>query len=133
VRFNLVSDTVRDNCINTIRGLNLGEKWQVIIEPYKKNRTNNQNRLYWSWINILSNHFGLSSDDMHDTLAARLLGYRTIEFQGKAMLIRKSTAKLTTAEFTAYMDTVAALALYEGMTLPHGFVEDLNGEYNIGA
>lgn len=92
--------------------------YSVTIREPKKSRSINQNKYYWTLVNILSPHTGYSPDDLHDVLKVKFLGVREIQFKGNTYLIAKSTAGLTTKEFTEYLDKVHALGLELGVTLP---------------
>lgn len=111
----------KKKCTDLIGTLNTAEKWAVIIEPYKKKRSNNQNRLYWAWIRILSTHLGMSDEELHEVLAGKFLGYKEIKFRGEMRIIRKSTTQCTPLEFTEYMDKILAFSMLEGVQLPHDF------------
>lgn len=107
--------------LDYIGKMNTAEKWAVTVAPFKKRRSNNQNRLYWAWIRILGTHFGMEDDELHEVIAGKFLGYKEMFFMGEYRIIRKSSASLTTAQFKEYMDMVFSLALAEGIALPHDF------------
>ena len=116
--FILLDDMRRDNALAYIRALNLGKKYSVEVKEYRKNRSNSQNRLYWSWVNIIAKDTGYDPDDMHDTFKQRFLGVEEKIVFGEAVYIAKSTAKLTTQEFTAYLERIEQTAMEMGMNLP---------------
>lgn len=124
--FILIDDARRDNCLNYIRGLNLGKRMQVEIKPYRKNRSQAQNRTMWAWINTLADHTGYSPDELHEMFKQRFLGFHHKEIMGETVLIAKSTTKLSTHEFAEYMNKIEAVAAQMGVQLPipddYGFV-----------
>lgn len=77
------------------------DDWFVVeIHKAKQKRSLKQNAYYWGVVvSILSDHTGYTSDETHQELARMFLGY---ENNGK--LFVRSTAKLNTVEFEAYME-----------------------------
>ena len=67
---------------------------------------------------ILGDETGLTKDDMHATFSIRLLGPEVFDVDGKQYVRAKSTTKLTTKEFSAYLDLISATAMAMGVTLP---------------
>ena len=117
--FILLDDMRRDNALAYIRALNLGKKYSVEVKEYRKNRSNSQNRLYWSWVNLIAKDTGYEPDELHETFKQRFLGTEERVVFGKPVKIAKSTAKINTQEFTAYLDRIEQTALAMGMRLPH--------------
>lgn len=113
---------IRDNdtkkgCIDHIQSLD--GVYRVTIEPYKKNRSNAQSRLYWMWLGIIGDDTGNSPENLHEILKLKFLGTEKINSLGYSIEIPKSTTKLTTQEFTDYLDKIEALALSIDIRLPH--------------
>lgn len=46
---------------------------EVIIQEHKKDRSVEQNQLYWRWIGVISEEWGWSKDEVHDNLRRRFL------------------------------------------------------------
>lgn len=111
--------SIKANAIALINSLNPGRTYCIEIKEYRKNRSNAQNRLYWMWINLLAKDIGYEAEDLHETFKARLLGTEEKLVFGQSTLIAKSTTKLTTEEFTHYLEKIEQLALTMGMRLPH--------------
>ena len=92
---------------------------QVEIKPYKKNRSTSQNRLYWMWLNFLSEHTGSTPDELHQEMKVRFLGVEHIEVKGVHLILPKSTTTLTTKEFaTLILEPLESLAIELGCALP---------------
>jgi hypothetical protein len=117
--FILRDEPRRESCINYLRAMNLnGRLLEVNIKPYKKSRSNAQNRLLWSWYNELEDVTGYKADDLHELLKVRFLGTEEKEIWGEKLTVAKSTTKLTTTEFTEYLEKVEMLANELNITLP---------------
>lgn len=93
--------------------------WDIQIVQHKKSRSVAQNKLMWLWLGILSTETGNTPDDLHEILKVKFLGVETRMIMGTEIAIAKSTAKLSTKEFTAYLDRIEVLASSIGIRLPH--------------
>ena len=75
-----------------------GARVVVQINEAQDVRSNQQNKLWWAWINILSDELGYSSVEMNETLKYKFLLFEeTIE--GETHQVIKSTSTLTKTEF----------------------------------
>ena len=118
--FILKSPEIRNNAINFINALNIDHReYSVEVKQYRKNRSNAQNRLLWSWIGIISDETGYTPDELHEYLKTRLLGVEEKTIMGHDIFIPKSTTKLTALEFTQYLEKIEMLAMEMGINLPH--------------
>ncbi len=124
MHFRTVNEDVKQNAIKAIQGLE--GVWDIRIEKYKKDRTKAQNSLMWLWLGIISNDTGESPENLHNIFKLRFLGTEKIQSMGYSIEIPKSTTKLTTQEFTDYLDKIEGLALSIDIRLPHP--EDLYRE-----
>lgn len=114
--FILRSETIKANCLNTIRGFN--DVWVVEIKPYKSKRSRDQNSMYWAWMNIIGREIGQHKDDMHRTFSIRLLEPELFVVDGRQYVGAKSTTKLSVAEFSEYLQKIEAVAMEMGIRLP---------------
>jgi hypothetical protein len=117
VYFKTVNDDVKNNAIKAIQGLE--GVYSIEITKYKKDRTASQNKLMWMWLGIISNDTGESPENLHNIFKLRFLGTEKIQSMGYSIEIPKSTTKLTTQEFTDYLDKIEGLALSIDIRLPH--------------
>jgi hypothetical protein len=117
VYFKTVNDDVKQNAIKAIQGLE--GVYDITITKYKKDRTASQNKLMWLWLGIISNDTGESPENLHQVFKLRFLGTEKIQSMGYSIEIPKSTTKLTTQEFTDYLDKIEGLALSIDIRLPH--------------
>lgn len=92
---------------------------KITVEPYKPNRSLAQNKLYWKWINQIAEHLNEalgqqgSAEEWHEVIAEKLLPMKFNKITGKPR--RASTSKLTTKQFTSYLET---LEHYIGLHYP---------------
>jgi hypothetical protein len=103
-------DTQRARAIEVIRAT--PEDHEVVIRPHKSKRTLDQNALYWKWLDIIRLHIAdstgqfYSAEDLHEFFKSRFTQARTVEVGGDVATVRRTTTKLNTAEFSAYMEAV---------------------------
>lgn len=97
--------------------LDKSKRWRVVIEPYVRKRTKNQNNLYWQWCSLIADETGNDKDDIHEYLLAKFCPSKTVV--GGEEVTRESTRLLNTVEMKAYMDKVLAWAARDmNITLP---------------
>lgn len=119
MKFKITSSKDRDAVKEYIDRLPEGKVYNVDITARLSKRSNDQNRLYWLWLNCLAKELGYSPDEMHAVFAHKYLGadYETV--CGETILIIPSTRKLDSAQFTTYLDKIKLFAANElGVVLP---------------
>lgn len=100
----------RERLRKYLAGLPDGPGW-LVIDRMRKQRSDNQNRYYWGVaIEILSEHFGYTKDEMHSAL--RLMFLRVPGADGKPDTI-KSTTDLDTIGFEEYLSQIRDWAIIE--------------------
>ena len=126
ITYLLASDHLTAQALATIRELPRDGSWQVVVAPYRRNRSLAQNRLYWLWLKVIADHVfettgqQVSDEDMHEWFKARFLGTRIVEVNGEAVRAAKSTRTLSVAEFSQYLERIDHFAAeHLGLTLPH--------------
>lgn len=109
----------RQFALNFIQALHFNNESpiEITIKPYKKNRSLEQNALYWKWCAIIGNETGYSKDDMHWFFMNTFLEPELIEINGK-VIERLSTSKLKVSEMSHYLSQISAWAAQAGMTMP---------------
>ncbi len=80
-----------------------GQRIELTIRKERHIRSLSQNSLYWGVIiEILSGNFGYDKEEMHEALK-----FKFLKKHGDTDLVTVgSTAKLSTAEFTNYIDEI---------------------------
>ena len=90
-----------DGLINFTDGTNI----VVEIKEAEDSRTNNQNKLWWKWMQILGDFWGLSRNEAHDLCKVKFLK-KEILINGEKIDKLQSTTTLTKAEFNLLMNDV---------------------------
>jgi len=98
-----------------------GKRFELTLQKERHARTLSQNAYYWGVvIEILRNHFGYESDEMHEALKFKFLK----KFEDSDLVTVGSTAKLSTVEFCEYIDRIMEWAASE-----HRIIIPTAGEY----
>lgn len=125
------NDRDRARLLDFIGGLDLSKGgYRLSITPAKTSRSLAQNRLLWSWNNLiqqhLAEHFGqvASSEEWHDILVSRLCPseVRVVELpDGQKLKVgRARTSKFTVEQMGDYLDRLDAYCAESlQLLLPH--------------
>ena len=98
--------------------INLDKPWSVEIKPYVKNRSNEQNRLMWSWHVIMADHFALTKNKTHHVIMEELLAPINWEYNGKTYEVY-STKVMNVKQMTDFLNMYHAWAQTDhGVNLP---------------
>ena len=91
-----------------------GKKLEIVVKEWKETRSNAQNRLMWSWFQILEDDSGQPKEDYHDYFKKQFL-CRVIKIRGKLEKVVGSTAILNTKEMSEHLEKIreAAATLFE--------------------
>lgn len=95
--------------------------WHVSVKKYARPRSNNQNRLYWSWLRVLAaeSESGHTEEEFHAYFKMRFLALKECEVFGQQFVTPVSTTGLNTAEMTEYLNKVHLFAAENGVSLPY--------------
>lgn len=116
------TEQMRQRALEVIQELDLEKPWQIEIKRYQKNRSLQANALYWKWLSIIHNETGQDKDDVHEVMMRKFLEPRIVHRSpgaesGPAFEVY-STRRLTTAQFSEYLDKIHAWASSFGIHLP---------------
>ena len=107
----------REHAIERIQALNIENVWEVSIKPYKRNRSIEQNNLYWKWLTIIANDTGYTTDEMHEEMMRQHLTPHCVNTPSGVVDVY-STKKLKVKEMTAYLEAIGMTAARMGIALP---------------
>jgi len=110
----------RDEAIRRLNAINYGpdNPVEVVIRSYKKNRSLEQNNLYWDWLSLIGKTLGYTKDEMHETLMRRFL--KPVVTEGPdGPMETYSTKRLKVEEMSEYLNHIDRQAAELGIRLPH--------------
>ena len=84
----------------------------VSSEPWHRQRSEAQNRLYWWWLGIIAEHWNAAKgehtvdDDWHEWFRKRFIRRRVRKMGRRKVEARKSTTDLNVTQFSGYLTKV---------------------------
>ena len=119
MRYILVDEERRNNCIKEIQGLDINDPFEVVIKPHVKKRSLAQNNLYYMWLPYIAEWMGQSKEETHRDLKVEYLGVIESKTKSGQLLIEPiSTTTLHVKEMAEYLTCVEVLANENGILLP---------------
>jgi hypothetical protein len=113
------NEALRGTVLQLIMGLDISKPWRVTVEPYRKSRSVEQNRLYWKILQLAADELGCDAEGIHDVARKKFLPPVFTEIKGEVHEGRPSTTKLNVGEFSDYIERVTAwLQVDLGLVLP---------------
>jgi hypothetical protein len=79
--------------------------WRITCIQYKERRSTDQNSLMWRWWQFLEDTNGSPKEGYHEIFKEILCPMKPVKMFNETVMIR-STALLTTLEFTKYLETI---------------------------
>lgn len=143
--FVIRNESVIEQLVAFLRSFNDAEDpYEVIVRPHKKERSLLQNSLYWKWLTVIGNEYGVSKDDVHEDLKRRFLvsiyerddlqycemimtlrkmytqGYKEDSKKLHDQVVRlTSTTNATVKQFAEYLTEIERDAASNDIALPH--------------
>lgn len=94
-------------------------EYTIVVKKKDTKRTSQQNRLYRKWLTIIEEATGQDADMLHEFFKNKFLDIPVESIFGEDVKRNISTTKLSTIEFTNYLDKINAFVSTElGIRLP---------------
>ncbi len=94
----------------------LSGKVEIVVKPWRKTRSGQQNKYLWGVVyKIIAEYTGEDIMDIHNNFK-----YKLLKSTGKSGKLHscKSTTKLSTADFTDYIEKIKVWASGFGLNIP---------------
>lgn len=119
LRINQSSD--KRKVIDYVDKLPDGKPYTVEIKVKRKQRSTDQNRLYWLWLTCIMAETGEHKDRLHEFFKQHFLGGEEHwAFNKYQVIVPRSTSTLDTKQMTDYLERVQQFAATElGIVLPN--------------
>jgi len=82
---------------------NEGKYIYITLDTRKPSRSLEQNRLYWLYLNIISEETGHDIEEIHEWAKGKFLSKGIKEIFGDKTRVKKSTTELNKSEFTEFL------------------------------
>ena len=113
MNFKIQTNADKRAVISYIEKLSDKKQYTVSVKLVRKKRSFCQNRLLWLWYGCISEDTGYSPNELHEYFKKEYLPPEFRTLFGKTVEIERSTTKLDTAQFTAYLDRIKSFASTE--------------------
>tara|TARA_R110000751_G_scaffold102543_1_gene197202 strand:+ start:967 stop:1350 length:384 start_codon:yes stop_codon:yes gene_type:complete len=82
---------------------------EVVIKIIERGnrRTNDQNSLFWKWIEIISNETGYTKEETKELISYKFLRRERVDMEGYTEMYLKGTSTLSKKEFNEFMNQVS--------------------------
>ena len=118
MQYLLIDNNRRNNAISYINSLDLQRNYEVIIRPYKKNRTRTQNNTMWMWYDPIAEYTGYTPEELHELFKGEFIGYEFYKYNGFSYLKPKTSTTLTVKGMAIFLEKVMAVANFLELRLP---------------
>lgn len=119
--FRILQPTDKRKVIDYVEKLPEGKPYTVEIKVKRKQRSTDQNRLYWMWLKCIMNETGEHKDRLHEFFKLHFLGQdEHYVFDRWQVVVPRSTTELDTKQMSDYLERVQQFAATElGIVLPN--------------
>lgn len=90
-----------------------GKTYNAEIVRKTTKRSLDQNNLYWLWLSYLAKELGYTQEELHSVFALKFLGASHRVIYEETIVNIPSTKKLTTEQFSAYLEQIYLYAVTE--------------------
>lgn len=90
-----------------------GKEVGLEIAEKKEKRTDQQNRYYWMYLEVIAREHGDDPEELHAFFRGKFLTKKITEIYGEKTRITKSTTELSKGEFCEYLANISVLTSVE--------------------
>jgi hypothetical protein len=104
----ILDDRGRTEFIRRIQEITLDGKRRYVGEfkVFRVQRSLKQNNLYWMWLSCIKAETGNDLDTLHLYFKNKYLPFEAKEIFGTPVMLRQSTTRLDTKQFTEYLENI---------------------------
>jgi hypothetical protein len=124
-RWILRSDDIRDICVSWLQGIEIDEdglasnKLEVVVKPYKRNRSLEQNDMFHAWCGTIADKTGHSKQEIKQIMVETTFG--TEEFLNLKGVVRtrlKETSGMKVGEMSELLERTIQIGIELGAEVP---------------
>ena len=119
-RWILRSFEIRNECCRQIRGINVDDAvWEVIVKPYKKNRSLEQNDMFHAWCGSIADKTGHTKEEIKNILIETVFGTEEyLNLQGNQRTRIRQTSSMTLGEMSELIERSTQIGIELGADVP---------------
>jgi len=120
-RWILRSDNIRNLCVGWLQAIVLQDEnlIEVIVRPYKKNRSLEQNDMFHAWCGSIADKTGHSKEEIKNILIETVFGTEEyINLQGDQRTRIRQTSSMTIVEMSELIERSTQIGIELGADVP---------------
>ena len=120
-RWILRNNRVRDFCAGAIKDMKIDEDQllEVIMRPYNKNRSLEQNDMFHAWCGTIAEQTGHSKGEIKDILVESVFGTEEYSnFQGETRSRLRATSEMGVKEMSELIERATQIGIELGAEVP---------------
>ena len=120
-RWILRNDTIRNLCVSWLSAIELSEDHliEVVVKPYKKNRSLEQNDMFHAWCGSIADKTGHTKEEIKNILIETVFGTEEyINLQGDQRTRIRQTSSMTLGEMSELIERSTQIGIELGADVP---------------
>jgi hypothetical protein len=120
-RWILRSDNIRNLCVGWLQAIVLQDEHliEVIVRPYKKNRSLEQNDMFHAWCGSIADKTGHTKEEIKNILIETVFGTEEyINLQGDQRTRIRQTSSMTLGEMSELIERSTQIGIELGADVP---------------
>ena len=119
-RWILRSFEIRNECCRQIRAINIDDAvLEVIVKPYKKNRSLEQNDMFHAWCGSIADKTGHTKEEIKNILIETVFGTEEyLNLQGNQRTRIRQTSSMTIGEMSELIERSTQIGIELGADVP---------------
>jgi len=120
-RWILRSDNIRNLCVGWLQAIVLQDEHliEVIVRPYKKNRSLEQNDMFHAWCGSIADKTGHTKEEIKNILIETVFGTEEyINLQGDQRTRIRQTSSMTIGEMSELIERSTQIGIELGADVP---------------
>jgi hypothetical protein len=121
-RWILRNNNIRNLCVSWLSAIELGDYnnlIEVVVKPYKKNRSLEQNDMFHAWCGSIADKTGHTKEEIKNILIETVFGTEEyINLQGDQRTRIRQTSSMTTGEMSELIERSTQIGIELGADVP---------------
>ena len=121
-RWILRNDTIRNLCVSWLSAIELGDYnnlIEVVVKPYKKNRSLEQNDMFHAWCGSIAEKTGHTKMEIKDIILEQVFGSEGYpNLQGEVRSRLRQTSGMSVQEMSELIERATQLGIELGADVP---------------
>ena len=120
-RWILRDDTIRELCLSWLGAIELDKEnpLEVLVKPYKKNRSLEQNDMFHAWCGTIADKTGHSKQEIKLIMVESTFGTEEfLNLQGRTRTRLKETSGMTGGEMSELLERTIQIGIELGAEVP---------------